>query len=365
MAELMAIAGILGLAYMGKSMNRTKEEYIPTQHSVLHPIKEDNSEQSYCRITDTYTGEKKVSKGDLYQEGNTFADITPNRYPGGLPSYLAETSNPYRSGNMQNVAPVEKMLVGPGLNVGPEVPAYGGYQQLFRVKPPNVGAYKLTTLPGRSGPAVDVTGGRQQETALLQHKIAPKTAFLPTRRPPVQGRAHEVTAPEKRGSYKKTQRPTARSENTTRLDGLQYAPAKSTVSALQLAQDPTRNKGDVYNYNGRTHGPAPGISSFHGAYTEVPNELRLAVNRGNQDRAGNAGRMNVKTNNPGNLTAVRIDNTDTKGRVNPADGGSYQQYVKPLYQDGINTFKGLENPLASSQALSVARRVLATNPLTN
>jgi hypothetical protein len=359
MAELISIAGILALAYMGKRMSQQpKEEYTTT----LNPIIEDNSEQSFSRIHNTYTGIDKPVKTEM---NNTFADITPNRYPGGLPSYLSEVSNPYRSGNMQNVSPIEKMMVGPGLNVDSSVPAYGGYQQMFRVRPPNVGAYKLTTLPGRSGPAVDVSGGKQAQISTLQHKIAPKTAFLPSRRPPVPGRAHEVTAPEKHGSYEKTMRPTIRSENTTRTDGLQYGPAKRIVSALQSASDPSRNKGDINTYNGRTSGPSPGIADFRGGYTNSPTDLRLAVNRGNQDRAANAGRMNVSMGTPGNLTAVRIDNTDTQGRVNPANGGAYQNYVKPLLQDGINTLKGFENPRATSQSLSVAQRVLANNPLTN
>ena len=41
------------------------------------------------------------------------------------------------------------------MGVGPEVPAFGGNQQLFLVNSENVVAYRLTTLPGRSGPAYD------------------------------------------------------------------------------------------------------------------------------------------------------------------------------------------------------------------
>ena len=62
---------------------------------------------------------------------------------------------------MNNVSPVEKQLVGPGLGVDPSVPSFGGYQQILRVNPENVGAYKLTTLPGRTGPAHDTKGGRR------------------------------------------------------------------------------------------------------------------------------------------------------------------------------------------------------------
>ena len=55
----------------------------------------------------------------------------------------------YGAGRLNNLSPRERQRVGLGLGVGPEVPALGGQQQLFRVNPGNVGAYRLTTLPGR------------------------------------------------------------------------------------------------------------------------------------------------------------------------------------------------------------------------
>ena len=74
-------------------------------------------------------------------------------------------------------------MVGPGVGVGPNVPAYGGYQQLFRVNPVNVGEYRLTTLPGRSGPAHDISGGLHGIIGEVTHNMPEKTAFLPSRRP--------------------------------------------------------------------------------------------------------------------------------------------------------------------------------------
>ena len=130
----------------------------------------------------------------------------------------------------------KKTLVGPGLGVGKNVPAYGGYQQLFRVMPNNVNGYKLTTLPGRSGPAGDVTGGRRALEGKVTYNMPEKTAFLPARRPELPGRAQgqggAVTGNPIRGNYEKTKRPTNRSETTLRQDGLEFNPAKSTVSAL-------------------------------------------------------------------------------------------------------------------------------------
>ena len=55
-----------------------------------------------------------------------------------------------------NVLPAEQLRVGPGLGVGPEVAATGGYQQFYRQLPLNVNEYKLTQLPGRLVPGQPV-----------------------------------------------------------------------------------------------------------------------------------------------------------------------------------------------------------------
>ena len=47
-----------------------------------------------------------------------------------------------------NVLPTEQVMVGPGLGVGPEVAATGGFHQFYRQLPLNVNEYKLTQLPG-------------------------------------------------------------------------------------------------------------------------------------------------------------------------------------------------------------------------
>jgi hypothetical protein len=291
---------------------------------------------------------------------------------------------PYVSGKMNNLSPAEKELVGPGLGVGADIPAYGGYQQLFRVNPNNVGGYRLTTLPGRSGPAFDHTGGKPGQVGELTQNRPEKTAFLPMRRPEVRGRAQgqggSLDGRLVRPSYQKTMRPTVRSEITTRTDGLQYAPAKKFVSNGQLAQDPTRNKSDVNCQQWRhANQAAPGISNFHGAYTVSPenavmgganneqllrNGFRADDRRGKADRQGNAGRMNVRAgplNQGGKLTAVRTDTTRVDGRINAADGGWTQNYVNNQMYN-FNSFKGNSNPYSCGNGLDIAKNQLANNP---
>lgn len=367
MTEIVSMAGILGLMYLGKYMNQ-KEEY-----SLLEEQEPEEPEEPVS---------------EPRPEGNLFNDIAPDRYPGGgLPYYLNETSEPYTSGIMNNTSPVEKSLVGPGLGVGPDVPAYGGFQQLFRVKPNNVGAYKLTTLPGRSGPASDVTGGRSTAVGQLNHKIPAKTAYLPSRRPQVMGRAQgqggAVTGMTNYGKFEKTVRPTNRSETTVRNDALSYGGASKFVAQPTLAQNPTRNKGDFNAFEtNHYNNPSPGINNFIGGYTNTPSVrvmsnsqkilsaqqlqeygLRPAENRSNPDRAGNSGRMNVRgnpINQNGAVTAVRADTSRIDGRKGPVDGERSQQYVKPVYQD-LNTYKGMQNPRATSQYLNTAQHQLANN----
>jgi hypothetical protein len=49
-----------------------------------------------------------------------------------------------------NVLPAEQLRVGPGMAVGPDVAATGGFHQFYRQLPLNVNEYKLTQLPGRA-----------------------------------------------------------------------------------------------------------------------------------------------------------------------------------------------------------------------
>ena len=297
---------------------------------------------------------------------------------------------PYVSGKMNNTAPMEKNLVGPGLNVGPDVPAFGGYQQTFQVKPNNVGAYKLTTLPGRVNHGANQTGGMPGMVGELTHHKPSTTAYLPSRLPNVPGRGQgqggSLNGVVPRGEFQKSKRTTNRAETTLRNDGLGFAPAKKFISNATLAQDPTRNKGDtnVIQY-GHTNNPTPGIHSFHGGYTNAPGSQLMAEKgsagytteqlqahgfrpsdrRGQRDRAANGGRMNVRAdplNQGGMVTAVRSDTSRIDGRMSAANGGWSQNYVAPMYQEN-NQYKGNVNPYATTGYLKTATDQLDKNPL--
>ena len=386
------ILGLLGFLYVASS--NEEETFVEA------PMKElkQASQQLEYNMAEALNGSfyPENSRGQVGTEGNVFHDIQRDRFVGGLPTYLASESQQYVSGIMDNIGPVEKTQVGPGLGVGPNVPAYGGYQQLFRVKPTNVGAYKLTTLPGRSGPAGDVSGGKQPLIGRVNHKIPPKTAHLPTRLPTTMGRGQgqggAATAMTNHGIFEKSKRTTNRSETGMRTDGLSYGGGQKLVGAATLAQDPTRNKGDFNAFaTNHMNNPMPGINNFYGGHHLTPEAmagelahgsggrriltadelsaygLRPSENRSKEDRAGNAGRMNVRANplaQGGALSSVRTDQTRVDGRTGGVNGGYTQRYVQPTFTD-LNTYKGNRNPRASTEFLGTAQRQLKNNPLTN
>lgn len=388
MADPLSIAAILALVYAGRKLASGQEPELDTEPE---QPRDDPSPpgmfESMSRITRQYNqpGIPDVQT-DHKRELPTFADPMTQNIAG---EPVHDFSNRmWVSGQMNNLGPVPKQNVGRGIGLDPSVPAAGGYQQLYRVNPNNVGAYKLTTLPGRINPGGDITGGRPGLVGELTHFAPSKTAFLPTRYPNVPGRAQgqggALTGVEVRQEYEKTKRTTNRSETTYRGDGLQFAPGKSLVSGLTQSQDPTRNKGDLNDeqfYHGDN--PQPGIHSFVGGFTNTA-EARLLEGkrpeggysnqdleafgiRGNddrrakKDRPGNAGRMNVR-NDPlkqvGIMTTARSDSNRFDFYEGPKSGAwGAQNYVKPMFTD-LNPYKGVQNQLD----LGVAQRQLAGNP---
>ena len=393
MADPLSICAVIGLAMAGRSLSM-KQENNKTIVEIEQPQQPQVPQQFVQNSQMPGQVEDFGFRSREKYEVPNFADIVPNMNVNGSP--VNDFRNrPYVSGKMNNLSPVQQELVGPGLGVGPNVPAYGGYQQLYQVRPNNVGAYKLTTLPGRSGPASDITGGRRGNIGELTHEAPAKTAFLPSRRPNVEGRAQgqggALTGVEVRGKYEKSKRTTNRSETTHRADGLGFAPAKKFISAETVGDNPTRNKGDANGVVfGHVNNPAPGIHSYAHGYLTSPSALlnkqrpssagcgytsaqleqyglRPSDRRGKADRKGNAGRMNVRAdplNQGGMVTAVRSDTNKYDGRINAANGGWTQQYMTHLYQQH-NAYKGNENPRATNNFLNTAKNQLATNPLSH
>lgn len=387
MADPFSVLAVLGLVFAGRKLSQDKQNTEKYQNQLdFTPTKPD-----FEAPKDVKTGNVLTSK-DLaaMNAPPSFAVVAQQGRSSGAELLDMKDRFNYDMGRMNNLSPVEKSLVGPGLGVSSDVPAVGGFQQLFRAMPENVGAYRLTTLPGRSGPPTNTSGGRRTLNTEVGFNRPEKTAFLPSRLPNVEGRAQgqggALTGVSVREEYEKTKRTTNRAETSYRGDGLSFAPGKHFVSAEQMAQDPTRNKADLtdaqYKFNNLQ---APGITNFYGGY-KVAAESRLLSEkgengytyaqleqyglrgddkRGKMERQGNAGRMNVRESplkQGGLLTAVRSDTTRMDGRVGPVDGERQQNYLKTPFHN-FNAFKGIQNPLAKPPSLNIAKNQLARNPL--
>jgi hypothetical protein len=384
-----SIAAILGIVYVGRQMSSrdasdaTKIEEPPTQEVDYY-----YNDQSRNLILNHLTQPGLISEPvNKKQELPNFGDIAFSQYVHGEPTHDF-SSRYYVSNKNNNLAPSEKIFVGRGLGLDPEIPASGGFHQMYRVNPNNVGAYRLTTLPGRIAPGASTTGWAQASAGTygeITHYAPEKTAYLPSRLPMVanraQGQGGAVTGTTIRESYVKTKRTTRRAESGLRTDGLEYAPAKKIVSLPTTSDAPSRNKTDLnYQQFYHTNNPAPGIHSYQHGYTQDPLNKALGKKdfsdkeldmvgfkvddkRGNPDRAGNAGRMNVRANpltQGGILTSVRSDVDGTfmyTGSAGPTAGANGQQYTNDQFYN-FNAYKG--QPGRSD--LDTAKNQLAKNP---
>jgi len=328
--------------------------------------------QELTAVTDLFTGTYNPNnpQGGIINPKKevvaTLQDTAPNvQFPFGQPVYnLYDRQNV--SSRMNNLSSAERRFVGPGLGVPANVPAYGGYQQQFRVMPNNVGAYKLTTLPGRSGPAKDFVGRGSERLTVTQNRPEKTYQLLGAggRRPLEKGRAQGqggmLTGQREREMYVKTQRPTVRSETTTRMDGLEFGAAKKFVSAGTLQEAPTRNKA---NFAARINDvAAPGIHSFEGAYQNTQNTILLRpADRGNKGYTPPGGRMNVR----GSATQTQGATTHTRDSASTViEGGAGNQGIGQNYEvtwaQNNNAYKG--NADYRTKQLGLAVKQLDRNP---
>ena len=368
MADPISLMAMAGLVYAGRTLS-TKSKPPPPVNEAETPVVKAPVEIQNNNFEPAVEYSQK-------KEMESFADIAVQQRSGGQ-EILNMRNRMYDTGRMNNLSPIEKQLVGPGLGVSADTPAVGGFQQMFRVNPVNVGEYRLTTLPGRTGPAKDITGGRSAVVGELTHNKPETTAFLPSRLPTMPGRAQGMSGVVPRNEHERTKRTTNRSETGLRNDGLGFNGAKRVVSAQTMAQDPTRFKSDrndvQYNYYNQ---PAPGITNFRGAYTnsaaaqvnaKTNEELmkygfRPEDRRGKPNRMGNPGRMNVRESalkQGGRITSVRSDTSRIDGRMNAPNGGWTQQYQQKAFHQ-FNAYKGNANPHCAN--LDIAKNQLNNNP---
>lgn len=374
MADPISLMAIAGLVYAGRKMgeNASVADSTPLK-APEPPLLQDEPVEDIEYV-------EGVPEWEGKEEHGSFAEIAPQKRSSGG-EILQMRNRMYDSGRMNNIGPVEKQLVGPGLNVHADVPAYGGFQQLYRANPVNVGEYRLSTLPGRANHGHDVQGGRRTLESEVGFNRPEKTAYLPERLPMVRGKSQGFSGRAPRAEHETTKRPTVRSQTGMRTDGLERNPAKRFIPGPQIPQKPTKFKSDG-NYEQFYHAnnPQPGISSFHGGYThsaaarvgaKTNDELARLGFRPEDKRGqihtrpgGNPGRMNVRegpVKQGGQATTVRFDASRVDGRTGPANGGWTQDYRQSDFHK-FNAYKGNVNPLATSDGLGLAKRQLQNNP---
>jgi hypothetical protein len=271
-------------------------------------------------------------------------DITPanTRFPYGQPVYDLYNRE-YITNKMNNVSPLEApMNVGPGLGVGPEVRAAGGFQDYFRALPVNINEEKLTTLEGRDGtPSYFVKNGGAGGIGDITHQAAAsKAAYRAPGAYGGGGAQSALVAPEGRPDFLKTKKSTMRDETALRTDTLSDGP-------------PQYNVYQPY-------------AEAKGAYTDTT-LTRSSGYREKNDRPANGARMNVRQDPVGMVgggTQYRAESKPVQpGPMAITGANQGRGTLPPEFDDPLNEFKSNPNPRAQSGFLDIAIQQLENNPL--
>jgi hypothetical protein len=267
---------------------------------------------------------------------------TNSRFPYGQPVYDLYNRQ-YVTNKMNNLSPLEHPnTVGPGLGLGPNVRAGGGFHDYFRVLPNNINEEKLTTLEGRPGPPNPVvkSGGAAYIGDMTHNAAQSKTAFRDPGAYGGGGAQSALVGAEGRPDFLKTRKTTRRQETGLRTDTLSEGPPKYFVEQPY----------------------AVGTS----VYTDTT-LTRSSGDRSKPDRAANAARMNVRNdpvNQVGSSTQLRpeapILPLPPMGLTGSNQGRSY---LAPQFDDPLNEHKPNANPRANPKFLDIAIQQLDKNAL--
>lgn len=348
----LALAAVVGLVFAGKRLADSSDGQTAAKPTTTRPPvitrrdidmmanSRDHAKDYFDVAIMTPDVGRRVGDWRLQPKNEipSLQDVSPdaNRFPFGQPIY--DFSNrQYVTNKMNNLAPVERLQIGPGLGVGADVPSTGGFQQFFRVLPNNINEERLTTLEGRTGPADAFIKNGGTVIGDITHQAKDTKAW---HRDPARGRAGgqggAVTGAEGRPDFLKTRRTTVRQETGTRTDGQEYGPAQYNVA-------------QPYAVGSK-------------AYTDKT-LTRSSDNRMNADRAGNGQCMNVRADplgQGGAMTNLRVESVPVP--VSHMNGTRFQNYQAPEF-DKFNEMKAKENPMAAPEYLDIAIQQLEKNPV--
>lgn len=322
-----AIAALIGLAFAGQQyasdpVDETPDNGEKYEYNTTSRIEKEKAD---FNLTDVYDIQQRNVGNNSFthkQENRNLGDVTNygSRFTVGAPVW--DVSNrEFVSNKMNNLNPNPMVRVGPGMGVGPNVPAYGGKHQLFRVLPVNTNEHRLVQLPGRFlAPPVAPVFSQELPQTVQKHRPEKEYSVM-------TGGPNRVI---------KTAPPT----RPTDVKGMRSTRKDAAVINSELHMGNPRMKLN----NGYTIAPTAPL-------------LHTRDNRSNPDRPGNPGGLNVREgplNAGGMATTVRIDNV--KSRVE--HGVAYSAgYARSGIQEA-NPYK--ENPIPYS--LDLAKTQLEGNP---
>jgi len=354
----LAIAAVVGLVFAGKTLADGRSDSPPKSRKPVttRPITRrdvdlmSNNRDHARDFTDVLNTTPDLGRriGDWRLRPKeavaNLQDVTQtnSRFPYGQPVYDLYNRQ-YVTNKMNNLSPLEHPnTVGPGLGVGPNVRAAGGFHDYFRVLPNNINEEKLTTLEGRPGPPNPVVknGGAAYIGDITHNAAQTKTAHRDPGAYGGGGAQGALVGAEGRPDFLRTRKTTRRQETGLRTDTLSEGPAKYFVEQPYAVGTAT--------------------------YTDTT-LTRSSGDRSKPDRAANAARMNVRNdpvNQVGSATQLRPE-----ARILPLPPmgitGSNQgrSYLAPQYDDPLNEHKPNANPRASNGFLDIAIQQLDKNPL--
>jgi Family of unknown function (DUF5899) len=358
----LALAAVVGLVFAGQRLSNTSETPLTQDQMVM--MKPTKPVTSFDLINKNFAQQDRPldprttlpDAGRVYNDfrlrpkeavGN-MQEISPvtRRFPYGQPVYDLYSRQGV-SGKMNNVPPIEQVNVGPGLGIGPDEPAGGGFHEFFRVLPANINEERLTTLRGTFSDPANTIGGPSSAVVKAGGPVAPSITHEAKdtkawHRDPAQnsgqGQGGVLRAPEGRPDQIKTRRMTIRDETGERTgDTLQLGTANYFV------KEPYATGKDNYTDTRLTRG---------------------TDNRSNTDREGNGQRMNVRADPIGQLGAITnvrpesvpfpVQGADPQFRFNPYKNADYYKF---------NAFRMNANPNSTPRALDIAIQQLDKNEL--
>lgn len=339
-----SIAAIVGLAFAGQKLSKENEQDEPSvllsdKGQIDEDVKDVNRFYNFYSLDQRNVtpdiGRKLDSDFELRKkmEISSLQDRKPQLVHGQPVYNLYDRQG--ISNKMNNLQPMERKNVGPGLGVDSSTPATGGFQQFFRVLPNNPNDERLIQLPGTMGGPVDAVVKGAPAVAGKLTQFPDKTYTYEPSQNSGQGQGGALRGQESRPEWVKMNRQTIRDQTGYRGDSDDIQFGTSQYMIYQGYADLSKS-----------------------TWKKLPH---VTNNRSKEDREGNGQRMNVRADPldaGGLVTNLRREyKTDEPG---PMNGTRFQQYKDAEYYK-LNELKTNPNPWTSN--MSLAKDILKNNPI--